>query len=166
MSQTETVQKLPLLYLHGDAVIASVTILSDARLRSNPNEYDRFNKKSQLMNLSSELKFLLLIATATSSTHGVISEQFVEAVVVVGIWISDRDSRDAVTSRSNEMSSRLGRILAAIMGTNGDSVRKIPARHKGIVKTKKIPARQKGVSGGRLAEFAMAKESLTVARPQ
>ncbi|KAK9197439.1 hypothetical protein WN943_005575 [Citrus x changshan-huyou] len=79
-------------------------------------------------------------------------------------------------SRSNELSSRLGRILAAIMGTNGDSVSKIPARHKGIVKMKKIPVRQKGLvfqnkqivllSGGRLAEFAMAKESLTVARPQ
>lgn len=124
-------QKLPLLYLHGDAVTASVTILSDARLRSNPNEYDRFNKKSRPLNLSSELKLLLLIATATSSTHGVISEPFVEAAVVVGIWISDRDSRDTVTCCSNELSSRLGRILAAIMGTNGDSVRKIPARHKG-----------------------------------
>lgn len=79
-------QKLPLLYLHGDAVTASVTILSDARLRSNPNEYDRFNKKSRPLNLSSELKLSLLIATATSSTHGVISEPFVEAaVVVVGI---------------------------------------------------------------------------------
>ncbi|KAK9184595.1 hypothetical protein WN943_024945 [Citrus x changshan-huyou] len=120
-------------------------MLSDARLRLNRNEYDRFNKKSQPLNLSSELKFLLLIATATSSTHGVISEPFVEAAVFVGIWISDRDSRDAITSRSNELSSRLGRILAAIMGTNGDSVRKIPARHKGIVKMKKIPARQKGL---------------------
>ena len=48
-------------------------------------------------------------------------------------------------SRGNELSSRLGRILAAIMGTNGDSVRKIPARHKGIVKMKKIPVRQKGL---------------------
>ncbi|KAK9214421.1 hypothetical protein WN944_006413 [Citrus x changshan-huyou] len=198
--------KLPLLYLHGDAVIASITILSDARLRSNPNEYDHFNKKSQSLNLSSELKFLLLITTATSSTHGVISEPFVEAALFVSIWISDRDSRDAVASRSNELSSRLGRILAAIMGTNGDSVRKIPARHKGIVKMKKISVWQKGLvfqnkqmcfcwisesllssfkvhtslacegfslfiyvsgeSGGRLAEFAMAKESLTVARPQ
>ncbi|KAL9428911.1 hypothetical protein AB3S75_030832 [Citrus x aurantiifolia] len=120
MSQTE-LQKLPLLYLHDDAVTASVTILSNARLRSNPNEYDRFSKKSQSLNLSSELKFLLLITTATSSTHGVISESFVEAAVVVGIWILDRDSRDTVTSRSNELSSRLDRIPAAIMGTNEDS---------------------------------------------
>ena len=133
-------QKLPLLYLHDDVVTASVTILSDARLRSNPNKYDRFNKKSWPLNLSFELKFLLLIATAMSSTHGVILEPLVEAAVVVDIWILDRDSRDIVTCRSNELSSRLSRILAAIMGTNGDFVKKILARHKGLVKMKKIPA--------------------------
>ncbi|KAK9197709.1 hypothetical protein WN944_012892 [Citrus x changshan-huyou] len=129
-------------------------------------EYDRFNKKSQPLNLSSELKFLFLIATATSSTHGVISEPFVEAAVVVGIWISDRDSREAVTSRSNELSSRLGRILVAIMGTNGDSIRKIPARwiSESFFSSFKVHTSLacegfslfiyvSGESGGRLAKF-------------
>lgn len=47
-------QKFPLLYRHGDVVAGSITILSDAKFRSNPNEYDRFNMKSLPLNLSSE----------------------------------------------------------------------------------------------------------------
>ena len=47
-------QKFPLLYRHGDVVADSITILSDAKLRSNPNKYDHFNRKSLPLNLSSE----------------------------------------------------------------------------------------------------------------
>jgi hypothetical protein len=54
-------------------VAGSNTILSDAKLRSNPNEYDRFNKKFRLLNLSSEM-LLFLIGDCKSSMHGVISE--------------------------------------------------------------------------------------------
>ena len=47
-------QKFPLLYRHGDVVADSITIISDAKLRSNPNKYDHFNRKSLPLNLSSE----------------------------------------------------------------------------------------------------------------
>jgi hypothetical protein len=49
-------QKLPpLRYRHGDAVVGSVTIiLSEAELRSNPKEYDRFSTKSPPLIRSSQ----------------------------------------------------------------------------------------------------------------
>lgn len=111
-------QKLPLRYLHGDAVAGSITSRSDGKFRSKPNEYDLFNIKSRALNLSSDW-FLLGDGSAGTISVTVVSDSGAASL---------RGSRRML---SNIASSKLGRILAAITGMNGDSCRKIPARHRG-----------------------------------
>ncbi|KAF1899673.1 hypothetical protein Lal_00019803 [Lupinus albus] len=93
-------------------------------LRSNPNEYDRFNIKSLRPNLSSEL------ILCESSSHGVIS-----GTAELNIGTGDRESiRGSTLILCNIVSSsRLGRILAAIIGVKngGESAHRTPARQRG-----------------------------------
>lgn len=101
-------------------MVASKTNLSDPMLRSNPNEYDRFSRKSGPLNLSSDWLFRLgdgsivispIVATSDSGGISANGSSIVLSIIII--------------------SSKLGRILAAITGVNGDSGRNIPARHNG-----------------------------------
>lgn len=101
-------------------MLGSVIILSAAKLLSKPNEYDLFKTK---LNLSSQLLFPFALLGDGSSV--------ISVMVLFGRdWkgVSVRESRVLL---GKTVSSRLGRILAAINGVNGDSVAKIPALQSG-----------------------------------
>ncbi|KAJ0834492.1 hypothetical protein HanRHA438_Chr16g0744221 [Helianthus annuus] len=70
-------------YLHGDAVAGSITSLSDPKFRSNPNEYDRFRRKSRRLNRSSD-RFLI----GDSDTSCVISPIAVDVAAVVLVLVA------------------------------------------------------------------------------
>ncbi|GAB4836539.1 hypothetical protein Ancab_001451 [Ancistrocladus abbreviatus] len=111
-------QKLPLWwYRHGDAVAgsSSSTSLSDGKFHSNPNEYDRFSRQLQMWPRSSDWFGL---DDDTISIAGTISAVVPSDILIIG-EASSNISRN-IDLRSKPL-SRMGRILAAITGTKGDS---------------------------------------------
>lgn len=102
----------PLLYLHGDVVAGSNTNLSDPKLRSKLNEYDLLSRKSLRSNWSSGSCVISPVSAGTGCPGA-----------------SGNSGRGSRTPVSRIMSSRLGRILAAITGIKGDTA--IPDRQRG-----------------------------------
>lgn len=96
-------------YLHGEAVTGSRTNLSETMFLSHPKEYDRLNKKSRRLNLSSDRLLCLGEGSCVISPPPTTS---------VSIGVSANGSRIVL---ANSISSKLGLILAAINGVNGDS---------------------------------------------
>ncbi|THU48114.1 hypothetical protein C4D60_Mb09t22800 [Musa balbisiana] len=106
-------------YRHGDAVDASKSIRSAARLPSNPKEYERLSRNPRDTNRSS------------AASGDPAAEAISGPVSGFGRRIASPPRSGGGSMR--RMSSRLGRIRAARMGTKAASWRSTAARQRGQV---------------------------------